>query len=149
MNFNLKILNKKESKKILQALKEQFDADYKEDLAFLEHDNGRIYIISKEFAELPLERLRINNLGLYFGQFLKDALRLSIEASQIIGKIANKNILSLDDQEIKKWIRGEDVQKDTNLEGVVLIENNNDFYGTGKIKQGLILNFVPKGRRIK
>ena len=146
---NLKILNKKQIKPILKAIKTQWNADVKLDYAFLQNEKGKIFIINKEFADIDLEKLKINSLGFYLGLIKNNHLRLSIEGSQIIGPKAKKNIIELTDDQLKHWLKGEDIKTNDKSEEFVLIKNNKDFFGTGKIKEGDILNFIPKGRRLK
>jgi NOL1/NOP2/fmu family ribosome biogenesis protein len=145
----LKILNKKQVKQILAVIKNQWNAEIELDYAVLKNKDNKIYLINKQFAEIELSKLRINNIGLYFGQMLNSELRLSIEGSQIIGPNAKKNILEITPKQSRVWLRGEDLETDEKLNGFVLIKYKNDFFGTGKIKQGNVLNFVPKGRRLK
>ena len=145
----MKILNKKAIKEILALIKGQWSSSIDLDYAFLKDKDNKIYLINKEFASLPLERLRINKIGLYFGQILNNELRLSIDGSQLIGPKAKKNILEITPEQTRAWLRGEDLTTDKKLKGFVLIKHNKDFFGTGKFKAGIVLNFVPKGRRIK
>ena len=145
----LKILNKKAVKQILALIKKQWNASIDLDYAFLQDKDNKIYIINKDFARLPLEKLRINKLGLYFGQILNNELRLSIEGSRLIGPKAKSNILEISQEQTRAWLRGEDISTQEKLKGFIILKHNNDFFGTGKFKSGNILNFVPKGRRIK
>jgi len=147
--FNIKILNKKAVKEILSLIKQQWDADLTLDYAFLKDKEDKIFIINKEFAELDLTKLRINNMGMYFAQKMIDGLRLSIEGSQIIGPKAKKNILELTEKQTKQWLRGEDLEIKTDIQDYVILKYKNDFLGTGKIKQNKILNYIPKSRRLK
>ena len=105
----MKLLNKKQVSHILNELKgyygiKELDIDY----SFFQNKD-KIYLISKEFRNLNTKDLRINNIGLYFLDIEK-GLRLSIEGSQIIGKKATKNIHELNDQEIREWLRGYDLE---------------------------------------
>lgn len=160
--MDIKVLNKKAVKETLSLIKKQWDADIKLDYSFLQNKEGKIFIINKEFAEFPLEKLRINNIGLYFAQLPKDGIRLSIEGSQLIGPKAKKNVIELNKEQIKQWLKGEEPKTQEKSETYVLIKYKNDFYGTGKIKplqvmpkttsfraEKHILNFIPKGRRLK
>lgn len=147
--MNVKILNKKAVKEILALIKDQWNADIDLDYAFLQDKEYKIFIINKEFAELDLTRLRINNMGLYFGQKMIDGIRLSIEGSQIIGPKAKKNVLELTEKQTKQWLKGEDIEVDTELDGYVILKSDKDFLGTGKVKQNKILNYIPKSRRLK
>jgi len=146
---NLKILNKKEIKGILALIKKQWDAKIDLDYAFLQDKENKIYIINKDFAKIQLDKLRINNIGLYFGQIRNNELRLSIEGSQLIGKEAKNNVLEITKEQSRDWLRGEDLEIEQKIKGFVLLKHNNDFFGTGKVKDNKILNFVPKGRRIR
>ena len=152
---NLAILNKKETKKILEIIKEQWNCDVKElsNFVLMKNNKDKYYVINKEVFEFPLDNLRISKLGMYFGELHNGEFRLSIEGSQLAGRTAKKNVVELSDAEIGKWIRGEDVELslDSGVSGFVLIKNNNDFYGCGKYKlaEKKLLNYYPKIRRIK
>jgi len=151
----MKAINKKETKQILQKIEKQFgcnDLLSRLDYIFLINNKNRLYILNRDFSRIDSKALRIDSLGLYFGE-LKDAhIRLSIEGSQIIGAYAKKNIVELTDVDAKKWIRGEvldiDESKYNNIEGFVIIKNKNNFCGSGSIRNGKLLNYIPKVRRI-
>ncbi len=145
---NLKILNKKQIKLILKKLEAQFGFKDTLDFVFLQNREGKIFLINKDIAKVDLSKLRINSIGLYFGKIEQDELRLSIEGSQLIGKKAKKNIVELNSQQLKQWLKGEDIENNKHQD-FVIIRHNKDFLGTGKAKQDKILNFVPKARRIK
>jgi NOL1/NOP2/fmu family ribosome biogenesis protein len=145
---NIKILNKKEIKEILKAMEDQWGFKDELDYAFLKTEKGKIYIANKEVFDIDLEKLKINSIGMYFGE-LKNGLRLSIEGSQLIGPKATKNIIELNDKDAKEWLSGIDIDHKSDESVFVIIKHNNDFLGTGKAKEGIILNFVPKIRRIK
>lgn len=143
----LKILNKKETKPILKALEEEWGFREELDYVFLKTEKGKIYTAGKEVFDLDLSKMRINSIGMYFGE-MKNGLRLSIEGSQLIGPKSGKNIVELNDREAGEWMSGIDIDKKA-PDGFVIIKHNDDFLGTGKSKDGKILNFVPKTRRIK
>lgn len=145
-----KILNSKEVRAIAEMVKQQWGAELGLECGFLEGATGDIFLISRDVENLDLERLRIDSLGLYFGQVRNGELRLSIEGSQLVGRTAAKNIIELGDAEFKEWIRGNELEKDYgSCSGYVLIRHNSDFVGCGRCKEGKILNFVPKARRIR
>jgi len=147
MMQNLKILNKKEIKRILSMLEKQWG--FKEELnyAFLQSEKHKIYLANKEIFNLDLSKLKINSFGLYFAD-VRTGIRLSIEGSQIVGKKATKNIVELNDKEAKDWMSGLDIEKQTDSNEFVIIKHGDDFMGTGKATEdGKILNYVPKARR--
>lgn len=146
----LKILNTKEIKNIKKIIKNHWGADTELDYAFLMNDKGKIFIINREIGEIDLSKLNINNIGLYFGELMFGELRLSIEGSQIIGTFTKKNIVNLNEKQTEEWMQGNDVSvesKNLNLNGFIIIKHDKDFLGSGKYKEGKILNYVPKERR--
>ena len=146
----LKILNKKEIKQILKLIENQWNVKLNPDYAFLRNNKNRIFIINKDIEKIELERLRINSIGIYFCE-IDNGIRLSIEGSQIIGPKASKNIAEITEEQVKQWLKGEDLEienKENNYSGFLIIKHNNDFLGTGKYKENKILNYVGKSRRI-
>src|SRR3989344_48905 len=147
---SLKILNKKEVKGILNKIKEQhgienLDLNY----VFLKNYEDKIFITNRDIERVDFERLKINNIGLYFCAIEHDEVRLTIEGSQIIGRSAKKNVVELNDEQTKKWLKGEDIEMETDSFGFVILRHDNDFLGTGRFKGNRIINFIPNERRIK
>lgn len=147
----LRILNTREIKPIRTAIKEQFGCDFFEDFVFLQNLKDRIFITNKDIAKIDLDRLRINSIGLYFGEFRQKKLRLSIEGSQIIGKLAKKNILTLNEKEAKEWMSGNDIlvkKRSLTPGSFVILQHKKDILGCGKYNGEKVMNYVPKERRI-
>lgn len=144
---NLKVLNKKEIKKILKTINTQFGSDFNEEYSVLANKE-RIYILNKTFEGIPDEVLYYFQAGLYFASFMKDGIRLTIEGSQLVGKTATKNVLELSRNQLHEWIKGYDVHDLTVADGYYLIKYLDDFYGSGKVKESKLFNYVPKGRRL-
>lgn len=145
----LKILNSREIKEILKLIEKQWGAKLKLDYAFLKNPKNRVFIINKEdISKIELEKLRINSIGMYFCEIDKLGIRLSIEGSQLIGKKAEKNIVEINEEQAKQWLKGEDLEIKGNYSGFVIIKYNNDFLGNGNYKNGKILNYVSKSRRV-
>ncbi len=146
---NFKVLDRKDKKRFLELLKEQFDFEDKLDYIFLINNKNKVFIVNKEIASIDLNKIRINSIGLYIAEFTNDEVRLSIEGSQIIGPNSKKNIIELDDKEAREWLKGKDIVKETGAQGFVIMKHKNDFLGSGKVTltKG-ILNFVPKTRRL-
>lgn len=148
---SVKFLNTKEAKDILEIAKQQWDVDaffLLDDYLFLFSSKEKIYLITRDVANIPLENLKLNSIGLYFGELKKGQLRLSIEGSQLVGPHAKKNVVEIYDDELQQWIRGRDLFFEGAWQGYIIIKYKNDFLGTGKYSEGMILNFVPKARRI-
>lgn len=144
----LTVLNKRESKGILKALKEQWGFTTKLEYVFLVSQKDKVYITNKDVFDLDLKKFKIDTLGLYFGRLVPKGLRLSIEGSQIIGPGASKNVLELSDAEFKPWLAGEDVIIDENVDAFYILKNKGLYVGCGYVKDGTLLNYIPKNRRL-
>ncbi len=145
---NLKILNSKQLKLIKQIVKKQFDCDYAFDYMVMQNPDQKLYLMNKEYKNIDDSKLKINSLGMYFGQIKNGELRLSIEGSQILGPIAKKNVIEISSGLLKLWIRGHDIEVDSSENGFFIVKHKNDYIGSGKLKQGVLLNFISKIRRI-
>ncbi len=143
--MQLKFLNKKEIKSILNKIKDRYgiknlDLDY----VFLKSKKGKVFIISKDVIRIDITKLKIDTIGMYFCKVEDDGIRLSIEGSQLIGKYARKNILKLNEKELEMWLSGEELDREG--DGYYLIKGK-DFVGSGKIVNRKLYNYVPKYRR--
>lgn len=145
--MNLQILNKKEINNILFLLDKQFNFKDKLDYVFLQHENGKLYIVNKDVFDIDFKKININNLGVYFGQLKHNELRLSIEGSQLIGPFSKRNILDLEEK--GDWMKGIDIDYNGELTGFVLLKHGKDFLGCGKVINNKILNYIPKERRLR
>ncbi|MBR9693198.1 hypothetical protein GOV07_04715 [Candidatus Woesearchaeota archaeon] len=156
---NLRTLSSKERKKVLEQLEKQYGCDTKflKQYVFLfQEKRKRYFIVNEDVLELDLEKLPVDSLGLYLcGLMGNGELRLSIEGSQLLGPKSKKNILEIDEKEFFDWIRGVDIEKETEREGFVIIKHKKDFCGAGKPvlneKTGttVIHNYVPKTRYVR
>ena len=144
----LKILNSREIKEILGQIESQWKAKLKLGYAFLRNNKNRIFIINKDISKIDLSKLRINSIGMYFCEADKIGIRLSIEGSQIVGPKAAKNIVEINEEQAKKWLKGEDLEIKGDYSGFIILKNNGDFLGTGRFREGKILNYIGKERRI-
>ena len=145
----LKILNNKEIKEILKLIEKQWGAKIKLDYGFLKNNKNRIFVINKDISKIDTSKLRLNSVGMYFCEDDRTGIRLSIEGSQIVGPKASKNVVELNEEETRKWFKGEDLEKNCeNCNGFLILKNNKDFLGNGKYANGKIFNYVGKTRRV-
>lgn len=145
----LKILNNKEIKEIYKLIQNQWGVKLKLDYGFLKNNKNRVFIISKDISKIDISKLRLNSIGMYFCEIDDLGIRLSIEGSQIIGPKATKNVAELNDEEAKRWFKGEILEKECkDCNGFVILKHNEDFLGNGKYANGRILNYVGKSRRV-
>ncbi|MBT3298039.1 hypothetical protein HN385_03880 [archaeon] len=152
----LKILNSKEIKRLKQLLEKQFSHSFQEDYAYLENENKhKIYIVTKNIANIELEKLRIDRYGIYLGELKWDQFRLSLEASQLLYKDAKENnvelsnVLELTELELREYFKGMDLEKPelSKESKLVLLKYKDDVFGCAKLKFGTLINFMPKIHR--
>jgi len=129
-------------------IEQQWGAKIKLDYGFLKNNKNRVFVISKDISKIDISKLRLNSVGMYFCEYDKLGIRLSIEGSQLVGQKATKNVVESNEEETKKWFRGEDLEIKENYSGFLIIKHNKDFLGTGKYANGRILNYVGKSRRV-
>ncbi|MBN1385523.1 hypothetical protein JW968_00930 [Candidatus Woesearchaeota archaeon] len=145
-----RILNTRETKQIMKKIEEQWG--FRGDLryTFIQNERDKIFVITNDLKLLEKpEDLRIDSLGLYFGEFKNNELRLSIEGSQMIGPGATHDVIDLTRAQMIQWFKGDDIEMDIGGEPrYVIMRHEKDFLGTGRYKEGKILNFVPKARRL-
>ena len=145
----LKILNSKEIKEILKMIEKQWGAKIKLDFGFLKNQKNRVFVVSRDISKIDASRLRINSIGMYFSEIDDKGIRLSIEGAQAVGPKAGKNVVELNEEEAKKWFKGEDLEKECkDCSGFIILKHKNDFLGCGKYANGKILNYVGKTRRV-
>jgi len=145
----LKILNNKEIKEVLKLIENQWGAKIRLDYGLLKNNKNRIFIISKSISKIDTSKLRLNSIGMYFCEIDKQGIRLSIEGTQIVGPKAVKNIVELSEEEAKRWLKGENLEKECKeCGGFIILRHNKDFLGNGKYAHSRILNYVGKARRI-
>ncbi len=126
-----------------RALIEQFG--YAPDLVYEIRGSRKIYAY-KPCSFDPKVR---TDKGIYFGRIEADGIRLSIEGAFLVGPKAKKNIIEINEERALRYLSGENIDVDAELEGWVILKWGQYYLGTGKVKNGKVYNYVPKERRIK
>jgi len=148
---NFEVLNARTRRPVMNFLKEHYGFTGKLDYALILTVKSKLYAVSRTVFDMPVEQLKVNSFGVYFGEWKDDQLRLSIEGSQMIGKECSKNIIELTGDEVQLWMQGKPVPRTPvmNGQGAVLIVSGKDYLGGGKIGEDTLHNYVPKNRRIR
>lgn len=149
--MKMQFIKSSEKKEIISQLNNQFGIT---DLPFLLIESGKEKIrgfsghLSKdEIIELG-KILNIEVIGLYLIKKEENIFRLSLDATHLLKEQIIKNIIEIDDSQLKEWIRGQDLDIKTQ-KGIVIIKHASDFIGCGKSSGDKIFNYIPKERRIK
>lgn len=144
-----------EKKKLIGRLETLYGVNltFLKDYAFYITSKGKIYVFSGD-QRLIQDLKRVSSMGLYFGTVHdNDRFRPSIEGSQLIRPV--KNVIVLSEKNLKSYICAENLFVDEldNLEvssdcPFPIIRYGDDFLGAMSIKEGVLLNYVAKGRRL-
>jgi NOL1/NOP2/fmu family ribosome biogenesis protein len=154
---NLKILNSRETKHLLEMLERQYGFDEKKsglNYIFMMNKDNRIYVVSRDASMIDFDLIKIDTLGLYFGEIYKESIRLSIEGAQIVGQHATKNVIYITKEDMLDWVKGNDLVFDDCGKDFVIVKHKNvktgkeDIMGCGKYKDGKLMNYVSKSRRL-
>ncbi len=142
-------MGSREVKVFLRAVEEQYGAvpDVFSECAFSQNKE-RISMVSRDLDKVNFENFRINSLGLYIAELKNGQLRLGMEGAQLVGPVATKNVCELSTEQMKDWLRGQDLTVEGVYSGFVILKHGTDFIGSGKFKEGIIMNYVPKARRL-
>jgi NOL1/NOP2/fmu family ribosome biogenesis protein len=142
---NFRVLNKKEIKHIQSVINRDWEAQLP-DFIYLQNSEGRLYGATRDVFSLDHDLLRVDSVGIYMGRLVDEGLRLSPEGAQMLGPLAMKGILDIDDR--VSFLRGEEQIVDHPDTGFLIIRCGKDFLGCGKVKAGKLYNYYPKTRMI-
>ncbi|MDO8642810.1 MAG: hypothetical protein Q7R76_04480 [Candidatus Woesearchaeota archaeon] len=157
---SITILPSKQVKEIHEHLLRQWGCSFddKKKYGYLLSRKEKIYLINRNVTStLDLDiliSLRIDRMGMYFGEQVPGGLRLSIEGSQLVGPHATKNVLTISDTEKSLWLKGEPLEKHVDEQGFVIIAcpagDRTDFLGCGRVHADheKVANFIPKTRTL-
>jgi len=149
---NLKIFSKNEKDQLVGQLNKQFGVKDIKGL-FLRRGAERVFLYTGDLDTkgiLEVERtIPVERIGVYFGKFVNDQFRLSIEGSQILQGQVSKGVFELDDEQVDTWMSGSEVNVETGFNGFLIMKYKDDFLGCGKASALKIGNFIPKNRRLK
>ena len=122
-------LTTKTMRPLLGYLKEHYGYEGKFEFALVITAKSKVYAVTKEVFDLPVETLRVNSFGVYIGEWRHEEFRLSIEGSQLIGPECTKNVVTLNKDQLKQWMAGEPLPLADNIsgEGFVILKFGDDF----------------------
>ena len=131
----LKILDQNETREIEKSLNVEFGVEkvFGRLVAF---GNEKLFLFVGDAGEKEITALAeiapIERIGIYFAKVVAGEARLSIEGSQILGKQIKKNIFELDEEQMEKWMMGEELNVNSGMKGFVVMKYKDNFLGCGK-----------------
>lgn len=110
--------------------------------------NDTFYIATPEaYAFFEVSSIR---KGLEIGRIYGNRLKPDNDFVQIFGKDAKRNILGIEEWQLKKFLRGENIKKVANgLDEFVIVKFNNLPIGIGHFNKNEIKSSIKPARRIK
>ena len=155
MNTKVEIFDRTKKKKLINKLEKEYGI---KELPYLILKTGsekfRIYsgIFSTEELNYLAKKINVQLIGTPLCTIKNEDIRLNFDTLNIplIKSQISKNEIELSDEEIKKWIRGENIEKDIeNKSKFIIVKNNKDYIGSGYNGKTFLKNYVPKERRVK
>lgn len=128
------------------ALAKQFlKSTIKKDDFFFHKLGENVYISEIPFPELPFGEVSI---GVCIGTLKKDRIEPSHHFFKTYGnEFENKLNLSLNDERVSKYLKGEEIDVPLSLKGFVSVLVHGVPLGGGKAVAGKLKNYYPKGLR--
>lgn len=150
--MNLDIYDSRRRKRLLEQLHDRFGI---KDVPKFLFETGKEKI--RGFSgDLTIDELyglaRITNiefLGLYlFRADDERSVRMSFDACLLFAEQISKNILELNDEQLKTWMKGDNLPFDV-AKGMYIVRHKGDFFGCAIYDGEKLMNFVPKERRLR
>lgn len=92
--------------------------------------------------------INIQGIGLYTLATYKERVRIANDGVHLFKDKIKKNIIDFDENQIKKWMHGDDFDMKF-PKGHYIIMHDGDIISSAVSKGDILVNFVPKERRIK
>ena len=150
------ILSNQETQEILSKLNKQFGIQkLPENSVLIKIGKEKIFLFNGNFSEEQIKNLEkitfIERIGIYFAKIFlpTNEIKLSIEGTQTLKNQITKNIFEINNEQLENWMRGEELNIQTGLKGIVVIKYKDNLLGCGKASENKIGNFMPKSRRLR
>ncbi len=155
MKPKITFLDKTKKRKLLKEFEKQYNIT---NLPYLIIQTGkdryRIYSgsLSKEELNEMAKTTNIELIGTHLCKIQEGKIRLSFDIlnTQEIKNQITKNIHEIKDDEVKKWMAGENLETEKEFATqYIIIKNQNNILGIGRKINNTIQNYTPKERRIR
>jgi len=150
--MQINFIKSKEKEKILEELNKQFGIN---EIPFMLIRGGNEKIrgfsgnLTREQLDKLSQLLRIELIGIYLiKNEHENDFRPSMDGIHLLKSQITKNIIEIDDEQFKSWIRGNDLEIKVQ-KGTFIISYKGDLIGSGKSNGERIFNYVPKDRRLR
>jgi|TARA_Y100000034_G_C6842595_1_gene381341 NOL1/NOP2/fmu family ribosome biogenesis protein len=149
---SLKIFSQKEKTKLVEQLNKQFGIKNVEGI-FSMRGRERLFLLQGSFRIKQVKELEstipVERVGIYFGKFMDNKIRLSIEGVHLLKDQIKKNVFELNDEQLKLWMKGNELNIKTGKNDLLIMKYKDNLLGCGKASAEKITNFIPKNRRLR
>ncbi|MEM3113417.1 MAG: hypothetical protein QXI33_03275 [Candidatus Pacearchaeota archaeon] len=148
------ILDKTKKKRILKILEKNYGISNLPHLFIRSGEKIRIFSgsLSREELEMMAKTINVDLIGNKLGTLSEHDFRLNFDIMNlpIIKSQITKNIFELNDEQMKKYMQGNNLEI-TPMLGTkfISLKNGKDFIGIARNHKTYIQNYVPKERRIR
>lgn len=136
-------------KKIIKYFKEEFGIDEEvfKGYEFYEYKNS-IYLMTKEAKDFDLEG-KVIRKGIRIARLVRNGIKPTIDGIQIFGRYAKKNIIHLEEEDLKKILLGKDLHLELDIpNGYKILFYKNYPIGVCYFRDKKLKNQIPRSRRI-
>ncbi|MDY6775437.1 MAG: hypothetical protein SV253_05090 [Halobacteria archaeon] len=107
---------------------------------------SKVWITSAE----TLDGLEYESVGLPFLRVNQEHPKPTTDALQVFGEYATKNTVDLDADDARRFVEGETVEKEFDVDslGYVIVKYDDEVLGCGLYFPGELRSQMPKGRRV-
>jgi NOL1/NOP2/fmu family ribosome biogenesis protein len=139
-----------QKKKIIKQLEEQFGIT-KLPYLLLEAGKEKVRAFSGHLSKDEIQQLNntinLELIGLYLIK-KESPIRISVDATHLLKDQIKNNIIKIDKEQEQHWLKGQDLEI-KKPSGTYIIQSNDLNLGCAKSNSKVLLNHVPKDRRIK
>ena len=152
-NGSMTILNNSEIKRIENLIKKNYGCDFHlREYAVMIGPEEKIWGANRDIRNIDFEKLDVNSIGMNFGKLKSDKVHLTIEGSQLVGKEATKNVVELNDEDMKKFVSGSTIEIspiNCEMNNFVILKSGRNILGSSLLTENGLKNLLPKSRRIQ
>lgn len=155
MNPKVELLDRTKKKKIIQILEKNYGIT---ELPWLliktSKEKIRAYSGALSWDELNelAKTINIELIGMPLCSIIEENSRINFDAVNlpIIKNQIKENFIEISEEELKSWIRGNNIERESNLSApFILIKHNADFFGIASNRKTFLQNYIPKERRVR
>ncbi len=140
--------SKEEIERIFSYMEERFgiEMDYS-NYDYNISPKGKVFISTKT---PNINSRRMVNTGLPFVRLSRSGtIKPTTAFIQLNGKLAKKGIVEINAEETLRFANGEDIESEASNEGYVIVRYGEYDLGVALLKDGVLKNMIPKGKRMK